>query len=141
MRLSVLVLASALVSGDFGPGKLGPGVPRCLDDGWMGENGPYIYEGIKYLRSQDLCQVPPASCSRVSCSWSQAIVMCNENPEASFRASCRTLAFYARAVVEKCRKRVEDRDSLVDGFWYTYRPGLVSIPNTQVHVKVEPQAC
>ncbi|RDA93056.1 hypothetical protein CP533_0705 [Ophiocordyceps camponoti-saundersi (nom. inval.)] len=61
------------------------------------------------LEHKVLCHVPAAinpktpSCSRVSCSWGQAIFLCNKDTRMSFTASCLYPSHFARIVSDKSR--------------------------------------
>jgi hypothetical protein len=58
---------------------------------------------IKYLKSlSGNCGVNARSCARISCSWTDAIWLCNDN-DYYIQPSCKYLADYAGNIIGKCQ--------------------------------------
>ncbi|KAI8955582.1 hypothetical protein F4801DRAFT_574329 [Xylaria longipes] len=88
------------------------------------------FEGIRYLShisNSIMCNTPPASCGRISCSYNSAIYWCNENSYLT-GARCNMFAQYAIQVFIACTNKNKVSGKILD-------------TNTKLSVKVIGGAC
>ncbi|RCI11707.1 hypothetical protein L249_7636 [Ophiocordyceps polyrhachis-furcata BCC 54312] len=124
---------------------------------------PFPYEGKVGLlgisqreQGKVLCHVPAApderqpSCSRVSCSWNQAIFLCNNDSRMSFTVSCLYPSYFARVVSNKCRVPSHQRRAFAyyagpihapPLAQFTYHAGSIPIPKTKAFVQIRNENC
>ncbi|CZR60276.1 uncharacterized protein PAC_10172 [Phialocephala subalpina] len=72
---------------------------------WLPAEVAVLVDGINYLNNfQGVCNTGggPGNCVRVSCSYSAAIYLCNDN-EGDLVISCKDVAFYAGQIINYCR--------------------------------------
>jgi hypothetical protein len=80
--------------------RLSPDIHRS----WLLTTPCHLYQNqIKYLRSlSGRCGVNARSCARISCSWTDAVWLCNDNDH-YIEPSCRYLADYAANIMNACQ--------------------------------------
>ncbi|RYC57770.1 hypothetical protein CHU98_g8440 [Xylaria longipes] len=74
------------------------------------------FEGIRYLShisNSIMCNTPPASCGRISCSYNSAIYWCNENSYLT-GARCNMFAQYAIQVFIACTNKNKVSGKILD---------------------------
>ncbi|PVH88222.1 hypothetical protein DL98DRAFT_508926 [Cadophora sp. DSE1049] len=94
---------------------------------WKGTSPSFIRDGIKYLNGvTNFCTVWAKSCSRVSCSYDSAIIVCNDS-FVHHHHSCKYIASYAQDILDKCSVYTrEDKTWRVGGQeWDTDRYNVI----------------
>ncbi|CZR67160.1 uncharacterized protein PAC_17059 [Phialocephala subalpina] len=81
---------------------LPPNCAACGAWGWVAAETDTINDGVNYLiHHAGTCGVGPRSCVRISCSYSAAIYLCNDNYY-GIAPSCVYLASYAKDLTNDC---------------------------------------
>ncbi|KAG0651563.1 hypothetical protein D0Z07_1498 [Hyphodiscus hymeniophilus] len=82
--------------------------------GWRATTQFDIINGIKHLQSIPILGIDGKSCSRISCSYSSSIWLCNDNDIRVNRLGSE-YALYATALIERCGSRDPNGDLVVCG--------------------------
>ncbi|KAG4437755.1 hypothetical protein IFR05_006740 [Cadophora sp. M221] len=78
---------------------------------WYGATQHTIEDGIKYLnRVTGYCGADAHTCSRVSCSYSAAIWLCNFRDN-HMLATCSWIGTFAQDIINKCAHYSDDKDT------------------------------